>query len=139
MSWSPSAIALLVLALAGEAKHPSTVNAATASNRTRCYEAEANWAVADAPYPAWARAVFPRYPNARPTQCIAGTYEFWTGDDPGTVLAWFKAHTAATWARAGTVPNCWNGWRNSVTIFIAPPPTAAKGVKTVIQVTALER
>jgi len=152
MSRSPSAIAvvsMLVLA-ACEPKQSSTANAAPALGEAaaagdpnlagaRCYEAQADWAVADAPYPDWARDVFPPYPEARPTPCIAGLYEFWTGDDPKTVLAWYKAHTHVTWRRAGTVPDGWDGWRNSVAIFIAPPPTPANRVKTVIQIKAEER
>jgi hypothetical protein len=150
---SPIAVVLMLAMAACVPKHPSAAKAAMASGLApaaadpyatgaRCYAAPTAYPdlpMAIARYPGWARAAFPPYPNARPTPCIEGTFEFQTGDDPAIVLAWYKAHTTATWGRDEIVPNGWDGWTSGAEINIGSPPAPTDSIKTVIDVQPLER
>jgi hypothetical protein len=145
---------LLLLVAACSPNQPSADNAAVNSSSAaaavdpfasgaQCFASVAGDAgiVVAEPYPDYFRAEFPPYPNAKATPCYRGTYEFRTGDDPATVLAWYKAHAKARWSQE-TTPNgfhLWVGSGDGAYISIGPPPGLASNFKTVIDVEPLMR
>jgi hypothetical protein len=105
----------------------------------QCFGSANGDRVVDAPYPQHDRASFPPYPNAKPIPCIPGAFEFQTADDPATVLAWYRAHTRATWTLGSPPPNSWVSGTRDMEIMIAAPPRPTDGVNTVIEITPLEQ
>jgi hypothetical protein len=138
---------ILMLALAACAPKTPSANSAVASKQlpaaanpnTACYAYASTdrFTAATSPYPDWARAEFPPYRNAKPSRCFEFVYEFRTGDDPATVLAWYKAHSTTHWATSEG-PSRWEGWRKDVHIFIAAPTKPVNGVNTVIEIEPYE-
>jgi hypothetical protein len=143
-SWLAIAVVLVLAACAPKSQSANSAVAsrqppapANPSGACYAYSFTDRFTAATAPYPDWARAEFPPYRNAKPSRCFEFVYEFRTGDDPATVLAWYKAHSKAHWAPSDG-PSRWEGWRKDVQIFIAAPTKPVDGVKTVIEIDPYE-
>jgi hypothetical protein len=73
----------------------------------------------EAPYPDWAAAAVPDYPNIIDQTLIRDNfYEISSADETGKVLSWYRAHVSGIWATPGSPDNSILADTNGVRIEI---------------------
>lgn len=100
---------ILTLAVASSAGCAAGSSGSAASTSTVTAELSASASPASAsnsPYPAWAAAAVPNYPNAIDRMLVRDDfYQIDSADNAATVLAWYKSHVSGTWTTAGSPDN----------------------------------